>query len=84
MFTSPEQLKEFILWAKAHQILQLKVADVEVIFAPHSFVHASTPDLAIPTATSGKEEKDTGKVLVDDMQADVDDEEALLFHSSRG
>lgn len=82
MFKTTDELKSFILWAKSTKVLQLKVGDIEVIFAPHALQDANEPDLTSPVATkTGTEEKNTSKLLVDDMQADIDDEE-LLFHSA--
>lgn len=45
MFKSPAQLKNFVLWAKAAGIAELKVGDIAVKFAPH-FASESALQLA--------------------------------------
>lgn len=74
MLKTVDELKAFLLWAKSHKIQAVKVGDVEVHFSGTAFIEE---DLALPQ--KGSEERDTSKVLVDELPADDED---ILFWSS--
>lgn len=72
MFTTIDQLKEFIIWAKSEKIQQVKVNNVEVTFSTLALIE-DTPisqslKLSPPNTTDAEKLKQ--------------EENDLLFHSS--
>lgn len=80
LFTTVEELQEFILWAKSEKILQIKVDGVEVTFSGLAFMADEDLITAGQPQVKGSEERDTSKTLVDDMDAYADED---LYYSSR-
>lgn len=75
MFSSLSELKEFILWAKMHEIEALKVGDVEVHFSKLAAM------AALPDALAYKDIP--GLPLTEDQEkARQKEEDELLFHSA--
>lgn len=84
MFKTVAQLKEFILWAKAQKVQEIHVGKVAVVFSAYAIAEAAVdePSDFIKPRTPN-EERDTSKTLVDDVPEMADNDEELLFYSSK-
>ncbi len=84
MFKTVAQLKEFILWAKSQKVQEVHVGKIVVVFSPYALAEAALDEPNMYDAPRPPtEERDTSKTLVDDLGEMPDNEEDLLFHSSK-
>lgn len=74
--SSLQELKEFILWAKAEKIQKLTIGDIALEFNSLAVL----PDELPNTEASTKEVKEGLKTYAEDVDSALDEE--LLFHSS--
>lgn len=83
MVKTVEELKELILWAKKERIQALKVGDIEVHMSALAFT--DVPDISAPDSAT-KDLSSTTKtsdVTLDGDSLSKEEEDAILFHSSR-
>lgn len=81
MFKNTQELKDFILWARATGIKAFKVDSegTQIEFSELAFVDRLEANL-MPSPTGLKEETASSKVLVDTLEGGNDDED--LFWST--
>lgn len=72
MFKTPEDLKEFITWARSLRIKSLHVGEVRVEFS----------ELAFVDSIEATELKESSKTLVDDSPEQSKEDEELLYWST--
>ncbi len=84
MFKTVEQLKEFIIWAKDQKVQEVHVGKVVVVFSALALTESlyNEPE-HYDTQKPQTEERDTSKTLVDDEPEAADNEDDLLYYSSR-
>ena len=73
MFKTPEQLKEFILWAKEHKLKRVKVGTIEVEISDLAFIESLD---ALPSQIESKVGGQPGE------EADKKEEDDLLYWST--
>jgi hypothetical protein len=78
LFNSVEELKAFILWAKANGLSAFKANDIEFVIS-----EAARTLEALPAEYMGStEERDTKANLLDSEPEDADNDDELLYHST--
>ncbi len=85
MFKTVKQLQDFILWAKAQKIREVHVGKIVVVFSEFALAEAmadsTLDDLHAPKPKT--EERNTSKTILDEPGDEPDNDEELLFHSSK-
>jgi hypothetical protein len=74
MFKDPQQLMDFLSWAKEQQILKVKVADIEVEFSP---LAAVPKDFQLQELSNGG-----ANTLADTEPGNKKEDDEALFWSS--
>jgi len=80
VFKTTQELKDFILWAAEAKIKAFKVGNMEVQFSDIAFIDAIqeiTPD------SRQNEERNTSKTITDTLEISKEEEDDLLFWSSK-
>lgn len=77
MFSNPEDLLRFLLQCRDARIQAIKVGDIEVKFSELAFIDS------VVEASTGNEQRNTSKTLVDTLPNNQQEDEELLFWSTK-
>lgn len=83
MFKNSQELKDFILWCLQQRIKSVQVGETKVEFSDYAFLDLVTGGQSLDGMAMPNEERNTSKTLVDTLQADTQEEEDLLYYSSK-
>lgn len=81
MMLSIEDLKDLVVFSRQHKVKSLKIGDVIIEMSDYGFIE----DVSKPIEVPPEEILASNKNWVDDVQQpSPEEDEELLFHSSKG
>lgn len=81
MMLSIEDLKDLVVFSRQHKVKSLKIGDVIIEMSDYGFIE----DVSKPIEVPPEEILTSNKNWVDDVQQpSPEEDEELLFHSSKG
>lgn len=80
MIKNLEELKSFILWAKGQKVKSVELAGIRIELSDHAFIEEYLNDTGTPLSS---EPLDTDKSLFDGTAEEAENEDEILYHSSR-